>query len=64
MSRSTQRKFVGLRRALAAAGRVGGDVDDARCDVALQAASSLRTALTGDILSRRGSLLRRDRFAS
>lgn len=64
MSRSAQRKFVRLRRAVADASGDAGDVDAVQRDIAIQEASSLRTALTGDILSRRGSLLGRDRFAS
>jgi hypothetical protein len=62
LSRPTQRHFRLLQSGLQAAQEEAG-LSDATQGKLRAAASSLRTRMTHDVLSRRGSLLGHDRFA-
>lgn len=64
LARATQRRFLALQDALTRAVGEGGDgvLDAATLQEIRQASSALRTKMTRDVLSRRGSLLGRDRF--
>lgn len=64
MGRGSQRKFVELQDELAKASkRAEGALEPDAQHRLREAASDLRTRMTRDVLSRRGALLGRDRFA-
>jgi hypothetical protein len=66
MSRASQRKLVELRKqleAIAAQGKPDAPLPADATSALTAPASDLRTQLTKDVLSRRGSLLGGDRFA-